>query len=286
MGVNKLNMKNNSKKTKIDKHGLCLNEYENNFNNAKVYFDRAIGKKPEMEVSKALANILKNKIKNNDKILDVGCACGHYYRSLKKRIKKNFYYMGTDPYKIFLDKAEIAWKKDKNVNFKLGNIYNLPFKKNEFDFTICSNVFIHLNKVKKPLKEILRVTKNTIVIRTVLFDYSYKVQLVYNRNWWKNTDVEPKNEFDKNGNPRAFSYFNILSKDFLKETIKDLDKNTKVTLVKDNFFSKKNINESIKKEKRPLATRVIGNEQFSGCLMQPHYFVIIKKFLKENVKKV
>lgn len=276
MGVNKFNMKKIIKKSKIDKHGLCLNEYENNFNNAKIYFDRATGKSPEMEVSKAIANILKPKIKNGSKLLDVGCACGHYYRSIKKRVKKNFFYTGTDPYEIFLDKAKIAWKNDTNVNFLKGNIYKLPFKKNQFDLTICSNVFIHLNKIKKPLQELLRVTKGTIIIRTVVYDVSYKVQLVYNNKWWKNTDVKPKDEFDKNGNPRAFSYFNILSKDFLEGTIKDINKKAKVTFIKDNFFSKKRISSSNKKEKRPLATRIVGNEQFSGCLMQPHYFVIIK----------
>jgi ubiquinone/menaquinone biosynthesis C-methylase UbiE len=276
MGVNKFNMKKIIKKSKIDKHGLCLNEYENNFNNAKIYFDRATGKSPEMEVSKAIANILKPKIKNGSKLLDVGCACGHYYRSIKKRVKKNFFYTGTDPYEIFLDKAKIAWKNDTNVNFLKGNIYKLPFKKNQFDLTICSNVFIHLNKIKKPLQELLRVTKGTIIIRTVVYDVSYKVQLVYNNKWWKNTDVKPKDEFDKNGNPRAFSYFNILSKDFLEGTIKDINKKAKVTFIKDNFFSKKRISSSNKKEKRPLATRIVGDEQFSGCLMQPHYFVIIK----------
>ena len=276
MGVNKFNMKKIIKKSKIDKHGLCLNEYENNFNNAKIYFDRATGKSPEMEVSKAIANILKPKIKSGNKLLDVGCACGHYYRSIKKRVKKNFFYTGTDPYEIFLDKAKIAWKNDTNVNFLKGNIYKLPFKKNQFDLTICSNVFIHLNKIKKPLQELLRVTKGTIIIRTVVYDVSYKVQLVYNNKWWKNTDVKPKDEFDKNGNPRAFSYFNILSKDFLEGTIKDINKKAKVTFIKDNFFSKKRISSSNKKEKRPLATRIVGDEQFSGCLMQPHYFVIIK----------
>ena len=35
--------------------------------------------------------------------------------------------------------------------------------------------------------------------------------------------------------------------------------------------------QSIKDEKRPLATRIIGGEQFSGCIMQPHYFIVIKK---------
>ena len=276
MGVNKFNMKKIIKKSKIDKHGLCLNEYENNFNNAKIYFDRATGKSPEMEVSKAIANILKPKIKNGSKLLDVGCACGHYYRSIKKRVKKNFFYTGTDPYEIFLDKAKIAWKNDTNVNFLKGNIYKLPFKKDQFDLTICSNVFIHLNKIKKPLQELLRVTKGAIIIRTVVYDVSYKVQLVYNNKWWKNTDVKPKDEFDKNGNPRAFSYFNILSKDFLEGTIKDINKKAKVTFIKDNFFSKKRISSSNKKEKRPLATRIVGDEQFSGCLMQPHYFVIIE----------
>ena len=276
MGVNKFNMKKITKKSKIDEYGLCLNEYENNFNNAKIYFDRATGKSPEMEVSKAIANILKPKIKNGSKLLDVGCACGHYYRSIKKRVKKNFFYTGTDPYEIFLDKAKIAWRNDANVNFLKGNIYKLPFKKNQFDLTICSNVFIHLNKIKKPLQELLRVTKGTIIIRTVVYDVSYKVQLVYNNKWWKNTDVKPKDEFDKNGNPRAFSYFNILSKDFLEGTIKDINKKAKVTFIKDNFFSKKRISSSNKKEKRPLATRIVGDEQFSGCLMQPHYFVIIK----------
>ena len=276
MGVNKFNMKKIIKKSKIDKHGLCLNEYENNFNNAKIYFDRATGKSPEMEVSKAIANILKPKIKSGSKLLDVGCACGHYYRSIKKIVKKNFFYTGTDPYEIFLDKAKIAWRNDANVNFLKGNIYKLPFKKNQFDLTICSNVFIHLNKIKKPLQELLRVTKGTIIIRTVVYDVSYKVQLVYNNKWWKNTDVKPKDEFDKNGNPRAFSYFNILSKDFLEGTIKDINKKAKVTFIKDNFFSKKRISSSNKKEKRPLATRIVGDEQFSGCLMQPHYFVIIK----------
>ena len=78
---------------------------------------------------------------------------------------------------------------------------------------------------------------------------SYKIQLVYNKKWWKNTNVSPKDEFDKNGNPRAFSYFNILSKDFLKETIKSIDKKAKVKFIKDTFFNTLSINKSIENEK-------------------------------------
>ena len=45
-----------------------------------------------MEVSKALSKLLNKSIKNNEKVLDVGCATGHFYRSLKKELKKFFLY--------------------------------------------------------------------------------------------------------------------------------------------------------------------------------------------------
>ncbi len=262
---------------KLDKFGLCLEEYTNNKNNAQVYYNRAIGKSPEMEVSKALAKIVKKIIKKNYKVLDVGCGCGHYYRSLKREIKNNFFYTGVDPYKIFLDKAKLAWKDDRNVNFKKGNIFNLPIKTNEYDITVCNNVLLHLPSIEKPLRELIRVTKKKIILRTVVYDYSYKIQLVYNSKWWKGTKVHPVNEFDKLGNPNSFSYFNIHSFDYLRALIKKINDKLKIEFIKDNFFSKKNIQTSIKKEKRPLATRIIDKEQFSGCLMQPHYFVIINK---------
>lgn len=262
---------------KLDKFGLCLEEYTSNKNNAQVYYNRAIGKSPEMEVSKALAKIVKRIIKKDYRILDVGCACGHYYRSLKKEIKNNFYYTGIDPYKIFLDKAKLAWMNEKNVNFKKGNIFDLPLDNNEFDIVVCNNVLLHLPSIEKPLRELIRVTKRTTILRTVVYDVSYKVQLVYNSKWWKGTNIEPVNEFDKMGNPNSFSYFNIHSFDYLKALINKINPKLKIKFIKDSFFSKAKIQNSLKKEKRPLATRIINGEQFSGCLMQPHYFVIITK---------
>ena len=144
---------------RFDKYGLCLEEYTNNYNNAKVYYNRAVGKSPEMEVSKAMAKIIKKYIKKDERVLDVGCATGHFYRSLKREIKESFYYTGCDPYKIFLDFAIKAWKNDKKASFKKGNIYNLPFKKNSFDICFSSNVLLHLPDISKPIKELLRVTK-------------------------------------------------------------------------------------------------------------------------------
>ena len=266
-----------SKTRKKDKYGLCLDEYEKNSNFKKVYKGRASGKYPEMESSKAEAKILKKILQTNDRILDVGCACGHYYRSFKRIIKKKFYYTGLDPYKILLDGARDVWRDDQHVNFKQGNIFSIPFKKKQFDIVVCNNVLTHIHKIKKPIRELMRVSKKYVILRTPLDINSYRIQIVYNNKWWKYTNVKPSDEFDNQGNPRAFSYFDILSFDYLTSVIKSCNKNAKIKFIKDIFFNKKTIQKSYKNEKRPLATRIVGNEQISGRIMHPSYFVIIKK---------
>ena len=44
---------------------------------------------PEMEASKQVAKIIKKRYRKGYKILDFGCAAGHFYRGLKKIDNKN-----------------------------------------------------------------------------------------------------------------------------------------------------------------------------------------------------
>ena len=66
------------KNPSIDKYGLCLNEYRNNKNNAEVYFKRAVGLYPEMETSKAIANITVLQI--FDRFVFDSCKICHFPR--------------------------------------------------------------------------------------------------------------------------------------------------------------------------------------------------------------
>jgi ubiquinone/menaquinone biosynthesis C-methylase UbiE len=258
-------------------YGLCLEEYQKNKVQADVYYKRAIGAYPEMESSKAIAKFVKKYVKNNYSILDVGCACGQYFRSLNRTIKKNFTYTGVDPYDIFLDKAKKAWRNYKNVSFKKGNIFKLPFKNGEFDIVICNNVLLHIPNLIKPIKELLRVAKRTVIIRTHIHDKSYRIQLVYNNKWWKYTNVKPKNEFDKKGNPRSFSYFDVVSEDYFKSIVLKPYPKAKIVINEDNFFNAKLINKSSKKEKRPGATKIVNGMQVSDLLILPNKIVEINK---------
>ena len=190
-----------------------------------------------MEVSKALSLIMKKLIKSNDKVLDVGCACGHFYRSLLKRVNKNFFIQ--DAILIaFFKTSKKSLEKNDNVNFVQGIFLNFHLKIIIL-IMFFAQMFCCIYQNHNPLKQLLRVTKKTLILRTVVYDVSYKVQLVYNNKWWKYTNVKPISEFDRKGNPMSFSYFNIHSKDYLKSIIKKISPNSKIQFIKDNKFNKK-----------------------------------------------
>jgi 2-polyprenyl-3-methyl-5-hydroxy-6-metoxy-1,4-benzoquinol methylase len=92
---------------------------------------RVVGKLPEMEASKQLKEIIKKIYKPNHKILDFGCAAGHYLKTLKK-LDKNISYTGFDITKDYIKFAKIYFKKDKNVNFDVQSIFKMKekYKKN------------------------------------------------------------------------------------------------------------------------------------------------------------
>ena len=167
------------------------------------------------------------------------------------------------------------WKNNKNISFKLGWAQKIPYKKNQFDIVVCSNVLTHIPEITKPLKEMLRVTQKYLILRTPVHDKSYRIQMVLNSKWFKFTNVLPENEFDSKGNPRAYEYFDVHSKDFLKSVIKNINPNTKIKFIKDNFFSSNKIMN--KKEKKLASTKVIKGMQVTDLLIVPHHFLIIKK---------
>lgn len=260
----------------LDENNMCIEEYTNNEKNAEIYYKRAIGELPEMECSKAISSLISEFINENDHILDVGCACGHYLRSLKNKIKYKFKYTGIDPYEILLRKANIAWSNEVNVNFKIGNIYDLPMKDSSVDIIMCNNVFLHLPEIVKPLQELFRVSRKRIILRHLLYEKSYRIQLVYNNEWWPYTDVKPINEFDEEGNPISFSYFNIHSFSYFKSIINDLCPNSKINFIKDTEYKEENLNISATKEGFIEPTKVVHGNQISGCIVLPNYFVSIE----------
>jgi len=82
-----------------------------------------------------------------DNLLDVGCSG----KTLKQYIKKNIHYTGID----IKEPADVIIDLDRE---------NLPFKDNEFDCVICSDVLEHLERLHAIFDELCRVSGKSLII--------------------------------------------------------------------------------------------------------------------------
>ena len=112
---------------------------------------------------KITKKIIKHyKIKNGDKILDIGCAKGFMMYEFKKFLPKSKIY-GLDISRYCKINAVPSIKK----NIKIGSCTKIPFEDSFFDFVISISTIHNLSKSKIPIaiKEINRVKKDKSFIR-------------------------------------------------------------------------------------------------------------------------
>jgi ubiquinone/menaquinone biosynthesis C-methylase UbiE len=87
-----------------------------------------------------LIDLISEKLKNSSSFLDIGCACGQSTAHIKQ-LYPRMRVVGLDICKHYLD---FARKNFKDVEWKLGDIRRLPFKKNEFDVIFTHGCLIHV----------------------------------------------------------------------------------------------------------------------------------------------
>jgi arsenite methyltransferase len=110
------------------------------------------------------------ELKGNEYVLDVGCGTGRTAVQMAKRLTTGrlvgidiwdtMELGGNSPERAYRN-AEIEGVKDK-VEFKFGNVLEIPFDNDVFDIVTCSSVLNNLPGEKKrikALKEIFRVLK-------------------------------------------------------------------------------------------------------------------------------
>jgi len=136
---------------------------------------RAEGKLDDMECTKSLYKILQGLYFDGIKILDVGCSAGHYFRKIREL--GDIDYLGIDIDSRAIEIAKDVWKESPNVRFDVQNIYNLNLQDNFFDIVYCYNLLLHLMDYKTALKELFRVSKRHIIIRS-LFGLKENISLI------------------------------------------------------------------------------------------------------------
>lgn len=113
------------------------------------------------------------------KVLDIGSADGMFTKTiLDKSGAKEI--IGIDVLKECVDWANKHWKKEKRLNFKLGNAHKLKFRARTFDAVFALEVMEHITEPDEAIKEMKRVLKkNGYLIILVPSD-----SLLFKVIWW------------------------------------------------------------------------------------------------------
>jgi len=245
-----------------------MNYWDKNKSYGDLFYDRAIGKKEEMECSKAVCDILKPIYEPDMKILDVGCGAGHYLKSLIDRLDENVNYTGIDITEHYIEKAKKAFK---DYRFFIDDIYSIGFKDESFDIVMCNNVIFHLPPFPvEAISELLRVSSNYVVIRVPIAKRNYIIKEVRDQN--DDLDEEIKQITDEEGNPLVWNYLNLYTKEFFEDAISKINPDYVVNFIKDENW--KNLES---KAKSKTATDIMGGKQVSGNIVLDWYFIVVRK---------
>lgn len=241
--------------------------WDKNINYGETLYKRAIGELPEMESSKKMAKELAKKIQNYDKVLDVGCGSGHYLRSFRREIGNDFYYTGIDATEEYIEFARKAFKSDPNSNFEVSDIYSIDIMDESYDIVTCNNVLLHLPSIEIPINELIRVGKKFILIRFLCGEHSFRI---------KDVNLETE-EYDENGEPLNYYYFNIYSKKYIQKIIEKNERVKSWSIEEDIDFDKERIRNSISDHKGAInATKIIGKYQVNVYILLPWSILTIE----------
>lgn len=126
------------------------------------YSDQEINSAPDANLGLGCGNpIALGRIKEGDIVLDLGSGAGFDSFLAVKKVGDSGKVIGVDMTKAMIDKAQLIAEKYgyKNVEFKLGDIEELPIEDNSID-VIISNCVINLAPDKaKVFQEAHRVLK-------------------------------------------------------------------------------------------------------------------------------
>ena len=170
-------------------------------------YDRVMGKLPEMECSKQLVSLVREVYQPGMKVLDVGCAAGHYYNSLKP-LDSEISYTGVDATRAYIEFAKNHFEKEENVRFDVQDVFNIDDSySNEYDIVYCCNVLLHLPSISVPVRNIINSAKKYCFIRTLVSNHTHLSQYLYS------------DTFDTNGDPDNFVYENTYSFAYVKDLV-------------------------------------------------------------------
>lgn len=140
----------------------------------KKQIDSILSNVGDMALKRRAKRVLEElELKNNDKILEIGCGDGFYLHLINNQgFKLQLFGIDNDPNALISARKNLP---DGKVKLIESNAERLPFTKSFFDKIIMSEVIEHVSDDRKVLKETYRVLKpgGFLLLTTPHTDYPF-----------------------------------------------------------------------------------------------------------------
>ena len=186
-------------------------------------------------------------------------------------------YAGIEEDELMVKAGKEAWSDLINegqlsINLGLADTFNL---KRKFDICICINAFMYFESPYKSLRNMIKHTKNNLLIRGYFSETSYRILRSQTSAHNDRVKISEADSFDKAGNILCYDYWTIYSRDYITNVVKEIDPNASLEWIE----NKNNFN-SIQKEKelnieKRGATTILENMEISYPIILPWEYLLI-----------
>ena len=153
----------------MDAANPLWNPWINDRNTFDLYLRRCRRQAEEMTCAAQAAEIVAERARPGETLLDAGCAGGYYYWSFADRhVPVEYHGLDYTPELVEMARTEVAPRAGlPRGRFSVGAIENLD---REFDTIVCFNVLTNSPHYGLPLERLLRCAKKRIVLRESMGD--------------------------------------------------------------------------------------------------------------------
>lgn len=233
---------------------------------ADSYYKRAKGDLPEKEASKSLARLLDRKdiYSQGDRLLDVGCAAGHFLKSLRRLLDSEIQYTGVDTDMKYLQWGRDVYGVDETCTFVQSDALEMPFEDNSFD-TVFVNLFHFFPRIDNALSESVRVSKDRVIWRTPIGETTYIIKEIFE------DEFEDVGIIDPERTDLDYSLYMLYSEEYLTGLVDEMGWEIEFFERDDDFESFDNTDEF---EDVP-ATKTVNGKQINGNMVLDWHYVSI-----------
>ena len=233
---------------------------------------RALGELPDMGCAIRMGEIIKelNGQKMIPRLLDVGCATGHYYRTFRGMNVPIKEYLGLEIDADMVKAAEAVWKQEISegkMRFVRDDIESSnPLERS--DILICMNSFMYYKSAKRVLAKFLN-SAQTILIRSYFADSNFRIIRGQSAQNNDRVDIDELDLFSEAGDLVSADFWTIYGTTYIEKLVKSLNPRASV-----KWLADENKIDSIKKEAnlgvvKRGGTQVVGGYEISYPLLQP-----------------